>query len=192
MKIDIVCAVLNIMCECTSAALEQVAENRLIYMCAGLGCATVAIGLAIGELSWMKKKKLPICFLDILGLIVAVLQAIFSGLQVLLSRLRISFPIKFSIFSLVFALVSVFYKLIRNAHQPRRFVMDCKENPRYLPLEARKEIHSKRTILGCPFCANPEIPLHMLETDAQYVCIPISSLQSAPSVVGEWIHNIAN
>ncbi|KAH7848936.1 hypothetical protein Vadar_010539 [Vaccinium darrowii] len=192
-KIDVVCAILNIMCECISATLEQVAKNRLIYICAGLGCATVAFGFTIGELSLMKRKKLPIGLFDLLGLIAAILQVTFSGLQVLLNCLHKSFPIKFSIFSLVFALVSGFYKLVWNPRQHHRLVMDCKRSTRYLPLKVRKEIqYSTKTVIGCPSCAKPELSLHRLEMDATYVSIPISSLQSAPTVVGEWIYNIAN
>ncbi|KAF7140276.1 hypothetical protein RHSIM_Rhsim06G0024400 [Rhododendron simsii] len=86
MKIDIVCAILNIMCECVSAMLEQLAEDRLIYICAGFGCAIVAIGFTIGEFSWTMKKKMRIGFLEFIGLIAAILQVIISGLQVLLNR----------------------------------------------------------------------------------------------------------
>ncbi|KAH7850253.1 hypothetical protein Vadar_029875 [Vaccinium darrowii] len=191
-KIDVVCVILNIMCECISATHEQVAKDRLIYICAGLGCATVAIVFTIEELSLMKKKKLRIGFFDFLGLIAAILQVTCLGLQVLLTCLDKSFPIKFSIFSLVFALVSGFYKLIWNPRQHHTFVMDCKKSTRYLPLKVSKEIHSTKTVLGCPSCAKPKLSLHRLEMDAKYVSIPISSLESAPSVVGEWIYNIAN
>ncbi|KAH7849837.1 hypothetical protein Vadar_023659 [Vaccinium darrowii] len=191
-KIDVLCVILNMMCECISATLEQVAKNRLIYICAGLGCTIVAIGFSIGELSSMKEKKLHIGFFDFLGLIAAILQVIFLGLQILLNCLNKSFPIKFSIFSLVFAFVSGFYKLVWNPRQHHRYVMDCKKSTRYLPLKGNKEIHSTKTVLGCPFCAEPKLPHHRLEMDAKYVSIPIISLQSAPTVVGEWIYNIAN
>ncbi|KAG5543068.1 hypothetical protein RHGRI_015977 [Rhododendron griersonianum] len=76
MKIDLVCAILNIMCECVSATLEQVAVNRLIYVLAAFGCALVAIVFTIGEFSWMKKKKMHIGFLEFLGLTAAILQCI--------------------------------------------------------------------------------------------------------------------
>ncbi|KAF7140032.1 hypothetical protein RHSIM_Rhsim06G0024200 [Rhododendron simsii] len=194
MEIGVLCAILDIMCECVSAMLEQVAEDRLMYICAGFGCAVVAIGFTIGEFQRMKKEKMRIGFPDLLGLIAAILQVIISGVQVFLNRLRISFPIKFSIFSLIFAIVFGFYKLIwkPHHHHPRSF-MYCKESTHFFPLKMCDQIHPTKTLLGCPFCAGThKYAVHWLGMDDSYVSIPISSLQDAPSEVGAWIYNVVN
>lgn len=48
---------MDVLRECMSTTvLEQLAGNRLIYLCAGLGCAVVAIGFAVGELLYMDEK----------------------------------------------------------------------------------------------------------------------------------------
>ncbi|KAG5564119.1 hypothetical protein RHGRI_000338 [Rhododendron griersonianum] len=79
--VDLVLTILNVTCECASAALEQVAENRLVYVSGGFGCVVVAIGFAVGELLWMKKMKLHIGILDLLGFLAALSQVSSSGLQ---------------------------------------------------------------------------------------------------------------
>ncbi|KAI8549542.1 hypothetical protein RHMOL_Rhmol06G0032500 [Rhododendron molle] len=72
MEIGVLCPILDIMCECVRATLEQVAEARLMYICAGFGCAVVAVGFTIGEeFQWMKKEKMRIGFPDLFGLIAA-------------------------------------------------------------------------------------------------------------------------
>ncbi|KAF7152961.1 hypothetical protein RHSIM_Rhsim01G0043500 [Rhododendron simsii] len=62
------------MCECASAALEQVAGDRLVYILGGFGCAVVAIRFALGELLWMKKMKLHISILYLLDFLAALSQ----------------------------------------------------------------------------------------------------------------------
>ncbi|KAG5564121.1 hypothetical protein RHGRI_000340 [Rhododendron griersonianum] len=66
LKVDLVFTILNVMCEGVSAALEQVAGNRLAYISGGFGCTVVAIRFAVRELLWMKKMKLHIGILDLL------------------------------------------------------------------------------------------------------------------------------
>ncbi|KAF7153059.1 hypothetical protein RHSIM_Rhsim01G0045900 [Rhododendron simsii] len=45
-KVDLVFTILNVTCECVSAAMEQEARNRLGYVVGGFVCAMVAIGFA--------------------------------------------------------------------------------------------------------------------------------------------------
>ncbi|KAF7154715.1 hypothetical protein RHSIM_Rhsim01G0046100 [Rhododendron simsii] len=59
---------------CVCVALEQLAGDRLAYVLGGFWCAVVAIGLVMGELLWMKKMKLHIGILDLLGFLAALSQ----------------------------------------------------------------------------------------------------------------------
>ncbi|KAG5564115.1 hypothetical protein RHGRI_000335 [Rhododendron griersonianum] len=110
LKVNLVFTILNVMCEGVSAALEQVAGNRLAYISGG--CVVVAIGFAVGELLWMKKMKLHIDILDLLGFLATLSQVLSSGLQLVFACLHKSSPINFSVFSLIFALLSAYYKII--------------------------------------------------------------------------------
>lgn len=78
-----------------SAALEQVAGDRLMYIWAGFACALVAVGFAVGEVLWMKQNKIRIGFLDLVGFLATILQILSFGMQVVYVYLHTAFPIKF-------------------------------------------------------------------------------------------------
>ncbi|KAG5543074.1 hypothetical protein RHGRI_015982 [Rhododendron griersonianum] len=81
-KVDVVCAIFNLICECVSATLEQVAKDRLMYIWVGFACALAAVGFAVGEVLWMKQNKIRIGFLDLVGFLAAILQILSFGIQV--------------------------------------------------------------------------------------------------------------
>ncbi|KAG5564120.1 hypothetical protein RHGRI_000339 [Rhododendron griersonianum] len=141
------------MCECVNAALEQVAGNRLVYVLGGFGCAVVAIGFTVGELLRMKKKNQNIGILDWLGFLAALSQVSSSGLHVVFVCLHKSSPINFSAFSLIFALVSSYYKIIWKSRN-HEFVIYCKQNIHCQSLKVCEEIHPTKTLFECPHCAN--------------------------------------
>lgn len=59
----------------------------------------------------MKQNKIRIGFLDLVGFLAAILQILSFGMQVVYVYLRTTFPIKFSLFSLMFALISAYHKI---------------------------------------------------------------------------------
>ncbi|KAI8549557.1 hypothetical protein RHMOL_Rhmol06G0033900 [Rhododendron molle] len=61
-KVDVVFAIFNLICECVSAALEQVTGDRLRYIWAGFASALVAVGFAVEEVLWMKQNKIHMMY----------------------------------------------------------------------------------------------------------------------------------
>lgn len=143
-------AILNLICECVSAALEQVAGDSHVYFWAGFACALVAVGFSVGELLWMKQNKINIGVVDVIGFVAAGLQILSCSMQVWFAYAHKEFPIKSSLFSIIFALIAACHKMIWKS-ETHQFIMYCEESSHCLPLTVREK-HSSKTFFKCTSC----------------------------------------
>ncbi|KAF7140634.1 hypothetical protein RHSIM_Rhsim06G0025700 [Rhododendron simsii] len=166
------------MCECVSAALEQVGGDRSVYLWAGFACALVAVGFSVKEFRWMKQNKIDIGVMDVIGFVAAGLQILSCGMQVSFAYAHKEFPIKFSPFSLMFAIISVYHRMTWKSGT-HRYVMYCEENSYCLPLTERERgKHSANIYFQCTGCYTSLHP-HQSGRDENYV------INSPPQVVAD-------
>lgn len=159
-QLDFYCAAFNVLLEFASATVEQVGnEKNIIYSYVGLGFAVIAFSFAIVEVVWLKKNKKPIAFLEVFGLISTLGQLMASILEIILILYKKEWRLKFSIFSAMFAMSTLAFKVFSKITVLYFINCDYYGKMRMMEVEL-KNMKSREKVFRCHVCALHDHPNH--------------------------------